>query len=201
MALGDSAEGKALAGCRIEKGPANMITISLLARQFDLSRSTLLYYDRIGLLRPSGRSPSNYRLYTEADRQHLETICRYRRIGLSLDAIRRIMKVGSAEGAEATLRQRLLDIDGQIQALRRQQRVIRRLLGRASDENALGAGLTREKWTTLLRASGMTDADMLQWHAEFERLFPDDHRVFLESLGIPPDDIDAIRTFSRPKKS
>jgi MerR family transcriptional regulator, thiopeptide resistance regulator len=61
--------------------------------------------------------------------------------------------------------------------------------------------LTREKWTTLLRASGMTDTDMLQWHVEFERLFPDDHQVFLESLGITPEDIDAIRAFSQMKKS
>ena len=51
-----------------EKG-STVTTITRLAKQFKLSRSTLLYYDRIGLLRPSGRSPSNYRLYTGSDRQ------------------------------------------------------------------------------------------------------------------------------------
>jgi DNA-binding transcriptional MerR regulator len=177
-----------------------MITISRLARQFDLSRSTLLYYDRLGLLRPSGRSPSNYRLYTEADRQRLETICRYRRIGLPLNTIQRILKAGSGDGIIAALNQRLRDIDSQIQALRRQQQVIRTLLGKTSLPD-MAEGLTREKWTTLLQASGMTDADMLQWHAEFERLFPDDHQSFLESIGIPSEDIAAIRAFSRPEKS
>jgi len=39
---------------------------------------------------------------------------------------------------------------------------------------------------------------MLQWHIEFERLFPDDHQAFLASLGIPQKDIDVIRAFSRP---
>ena len=41
-----------------------MLTIGKLARKFDLSRSTLLYYDRIGLLKPSGRTRANYRVYT-----------------------------------------------------------------------------------------------------------------------------------------
>ena len=68
-----------------------MITVSRLARQFNLSRSTLLYYDRIGLLRPSDRSRSNYRLYTREDRKRLEKICHYRAIGLPLKAIQRIL--------------------------------------------------------------------------------------------------------------
>jgi DNA-binding transcriptional MerR regulator len=176
-----------------------MMTISRLAREFNLSRSTLLYYHRIGLLRPSGRSPSNYRLYTIADRQRLEAICQYRQTGLSLKTIGRILDA-PREGAGSALRQRLQDIDDQIEALRRQQEVIRRLIGRASPAE-MAEGLTREKWTALLRASGMTGADMLQWHVEFERLFPNDHQIFLESLGIPPDDIDTIRAFSRAVNS
>ena len=61
-----------------------MLTIGRLARRFSLSRSTLLYYDSIGLLRPSGRSPANYRLYTERDRRRLELICRYREAGVPM---------------------------------------------------------------------------------------------------------------------
>ena len=38
-----------------------------LAKSAGLSRSTLLYYDRLGLLRPVGRSESNYRLYSATD--------------------------------------------------------------------------------------------------------------------------------------
>lgn len=65
--------------------------ISQLARMFGLSRSTLLYYDRIGLLRPSGRSRTNYRVYSNADRQRLEQICRYRRTGMSLETIAAVL--------------------------------------------------------------------------------------------------------------
>jgi DNA-binding transcriptional MerR regulator len=42
-------------------------SISKLARAFGLSRSTLLYYDRIGLLAASGRTGSGYRCYSEKD--------------------------------------------------------------------------------------------------------------------------------------
>jgi len=171
-------------------------TISRLARQFKLSRSTLLYYDRIGLLQPSGRSPSNYRLYTEADRQRLEKICHYRRIGLSLKAIQQILD-SPGDSLKTILGKRLREIDRQIQALHSQRHVIRNLIGNPSFSD-MPAGLSREKWTTLLRAAGMTDQDMLHWHIEFERLFPDDHQTFLESLGISQKDIHAIRTFSRP---
>lgn len=173
-----------------------MTTISRLAKQFKLSRSTLLYYDRIGLLRPSGRSPSNYRLYTGSDRQRLEKICHYRRLGLSLKAIQQIID-SPEDSLKTILEKRLLEVDRQIQALHGQQQVIHNLIGNPSFTD-MPAGLNREKWTTLLRASGMTDQDMLQWHIEFERLFPDDHQTFLEALGIPRTDISAIRAFSRP---
>src|SRR5574344_1987818 len=45
----------------------DMHTIGQIAKRFALSRSTLLYYDTIGLLSPSGRSQANYRLYTDND--------------------------------------------------------------------------------------------------------------------------------------
>ena len=58
-----------------------MYRISQLAEQFGLSRSTLLYYDRIGLLSPSARSEAGYRQYSAADRGRLESICSLRRAG------------------------------------------------------------------------------------------------------------------------
>ncbi|MFC1747364.1 MerR family DNA-binding transcriptional regulator [Pseudomonadota bacterium] len=40
---------------------AAMHTIGEVSKRFSISRSTLLYYDAIGLLSPSGRSNANYR--------------------------------------------------------------------------------------------------------------------------------------------
>lgn len=61
-----------------------MYTVSKLANEFNLSGSTLLYYDRIGLLSPSGRSESNYRLYSEDDAERLRKICMFREAGVTL---------------------------------------------------------------------------------------------------------------------
>jgi DNA-binding transcriptional MerR regulator len=66
-------------------------TISQLARAFGLSRSTLLYYDRIGLLPPHCRTESGYRCYTENDYLNLERICSFRKAGLILKNIKDII--------------------------------------------------------------------------------------------------------------
>ncbi len=177
-----------------------MYTIGRLARQFDLSRSTLLYYDRIGLLRPSSRTRANYRLYTAADRQKLERICTYRRTGMGLQDIARILSAAHKGTATRLLEKQLHALDAQIAQLRRQQQRILQLLqsGRLS---AAGRSLNREKWVALLRASGMSEADMMHWHVQFEHLFPDDHQAFLDSLGIPANEIAQIREASRSEAS
>ncbi len=173
-----------------------MYTISRLARQFDLSRSTLLYYDRIGLLRPSGRSRANYRLYTENDRRKLARICTYRQTGMALQAIAAILSSDMAGTAARLLEDQLDALDAQIAELRLQQQRTLRLLG-SGRLSGLAEGLDRDQWVTLLRASGMNEEDMLEWHVQFEQLFPDAHQAFLAALGIPASEIAAIRDASR----
>lgn len=173
-----------------------METITRLARRFGLSRSTLLYYDRIGLLQASGRSAANYRLYTAADRRKLARICAYRRTGLALREIKRILDSAHEGTAAALLEKQLSALDDQIEALRRQQAVIVNLLGGGRLASVVG-GLDRDKWVALLRASGMDDNAMMQWHFQFERLYPQDHQTFLKSLGIPDLEIAQIREASR----
>jgi DNA-binding transcriptional MerR regulator len=48
---------------------------------------TLHHYDRLGLLRPSGRTAAGYRLYGERDLVRLQQIVTLKFIGLSLDRI------------------------------------------------------------------------------------------------------------------
>jgi DNA-binding transcriptional MerR regulator len=51
-----------------------MYTIGQVAKKYSLSRSTLIYYDRVGVLNPSGRSESNYRLYSDHDLEKMDRI-------------------------------------------------------------------------------------------------------------------------------
>ena len=173
-----------------------MYTIGQLGREFGLSRSTLLYYDAIGLLRPSGRDQANnYRRYAEKDRSRLEQICVFRKTGLPLKEIGRLLdKPGS--GSAAILEQRLDELNSEIGRLREQQHVILRLLG-TDRLRGRKKVLDKKAWVGLLRSIGLDDKAMDNWHVEFERLSPDAHRDFLRSLGIPAAEIRSIRSRSR----
>jgi DNA-binding transcriptional MerR regulator len=172
-----------------------MLTIGQLARRFGLSRSTLLYYDSIGLLSPSGRSPANYRLYSEADVERMELVDVYRRAGVPLADIARVLSSGG-DAMNEVLEDRLRSLNEEIGKLRRQQKLIvelsRRRLSRGESRY-----LDKEGWVAILRAAGLSDDDMQRWHVEFERLSPGAHQDFLESLDIPLDEIARIRRWSQ----
>lgn len=106
-----------------------METISRLARRFGLSRSTLLHYDRIGLLRAPARSGAGYRRYGAEAARRLERICLYRSAGVPLAEIRRILD-GPREGVAAALERRLVALREELARLRAQQDVIVRVLQR-----------------------------------------------------------------------
>lgn len=169
--------------------------ISELAGRQGLSRSTLLYYDRIGILSPSGRTPSGYRVYTTADEKRLERICTYRRAGVSLKEIRKILDAPKGHVTDV-LRARLEELDGELEALRDQQRLLARLLGSGMVPSGR-ATMDKGTWTSLLVASGFTEEDMERWHAEFERTDPEKHERFLRFLGIENEEARAIREAAR----
>lgn len=171
-----------------------MYRITELARRFGLSRSTLLYYDRIGLLSPSGRSAANYRSYSEADRQRLESICSLRRAGVDIEGVRSIL-AASADDTTAVLRRRLDEIGREISALTTQQRLLSAML------KLQGAGgptstVDKEMFVSLLRAAGMDEEAMKRLHAEFERREPAAHHAFLLSLGVSETEALQIRQWS-----
>lgn len=170
-------------------------TIGQLAKRAGLSRSTLLYYDRIGLLSPGERSPAGYRLYDQADLARLERIRTYRAVGLSLEHIRNLLEVDSSDTLTQALETRLVTLNCEIQALREQQRLVIDLLGQVP---ALVQGRVMDKatWTALLREAGLDDAAMHRWHEAFERAMPEAHQDFLESLGLEPAEVTRIRQLS-----
>lgn len=177
-----------------------METIGRLARRFGLARSSLLYYDAIGLLRPSGRSPAGYRLYSADDVRRLEQILIYRQTGLSLADIGRILD-SAGSGLTETLKIRLAELTEEIELRREQQRLIVGLLKNDRLAEVTAGILDRHTWTDLLAASGFSDEDMRQWHIQFERLAPQKHLAFLRFLAIPEADIKAIRAWAEEAKA
>lgn len=59
-----------------------MYTVSQLARKHGITRSTMLYYEREGLLKPASRSDNGYRWYGEAENERLQAIVAYRSYGV-----------------------------------------------------------------------------------------------------------------------
>jgi DNA-binding transcriptional MerR regulator len=170
------------------------LTVGRLARKYGLSRTTLLYYDSIGLLSPAGHGKGEYRRYTPADGKRLEQICLYRRAGVSLKDIRSILD-GPPSDISEILGQRFAELGAEIERLREQQRVIAGLL-RNAEIVPSGAPMSRELWVELLRASGFSEEDMDSWHRQFERTSPDRHEQFLRHLNIPEEEVAAIRAWS-----
>ena len=169
-----------------------MYTIGQMAKVVGLSRGTLLHYDKIGLLRPSTRTESNYRVYNDEDLARLQQIVIYRDAGLSLGNIAQLLDKPVNETV-AILQNQLALINEEIADLRRQQQSILGLIG--------GDGLlqntrimNKEQWVMILKTAGWSEVDMINWHAVFEQNYPEAHQDFLESLGIDEEEIVAIRT-------
>jgi DNA-binding transcriptional MerR regulator len=171
-----------------------MFTVSKLAARCGLSRGTLLYYESIGLLKPPARSAGNYRSYGERDLQRLQQIGAYRHAGLTLDDIRAILERRESD-ASVVLKRRLVALDGEIETRRAHQRAILKLL--KNDSIGRKKMITKEKWVSIMKASGLSDEAMHRWHAEFEKAAPAEHQEFLEFLHIPAAEIRTIRDWSR----
>ena len=67
------------------------LKIGEFAKRSGVTVKTLLHYDKIGLLKPSNKTESGYRLYCEDDFLKLQQITTLKFIGLSLNEIKNIL--------------------------------------------------------------------------------------------------------------
>lgn len=81
------------------------LTVGQVAETFGVTVRTLHHYDAIGLVVPSARTHSGYRLYTDADLARLSTVVTYRRLDLPLDEVKDLLD-GDGTAEEHLLRQR-----------------------------------------------------------------------------------------------
>jgi DNA-binding transcriptional MerR regulator len=169
-----------------KSGSPSSYTISRLGRLCGVSRSTLLYYNAIGLLSPTARSITGYRLYDEAARQRLEQIILFRSVGIPLAQIRALLSA-PASGPAAVLIRRLMEINGQIEDLRGKQQAILDLL--RQDGSLAGAKRRLRAFTALGRRAGIYKGNYLSVHRLFEKSSPELHRKVLKFLGFTEGEI------------
>lgn len=170
-----------------------MLSVSQIAKRYRLSRTAILYYEKCGLLKPALRTGANYRAYGDREAKILEQICLYRSAGVS---VRDIGLMLSAPQSKITilLRRRLQEVEQEITKLRAHQLLILKLL--RGNRIRRTKNMTKEKWVSIMKAAGFSDADMHRWHRAFERSSPEEHEEFLKYLRIPPPEIRSIRQWS-----
>ena len=166
------------------------LSIARAARAVGLSRTTLMYYERLGLIRPLRRVGSRYRTFRPDDLRVLFLIARWRAIGLPLVTIRRLLAHrGDVPGA---LRDHVRALEKSVAVLQDQRRLTLEMLG-GGVQGGAKTPVTKAAWTQMFRSIGMNDEQMRQWHAQFERRNGVGHAEFLRALGIGRAEIGRIR--------
>ncbi|WP_247671246.1 MerR family transcriptional regulator [Pseudoalteromonas sp. MMG005] len=73
-----------------------MLTITALARECNVSRTTILYYERMGLLTPKCWTDNGYRGYGDNELARLKSIVAYRAFGMPVAEIRPLLEEGGS---------------------------------------------------------------------------------------------------------
>ncbi len=167
-----------------------MLTISKLAKHAGIARSSLLYYERIGLLQPTLRGDNGYRWYGPDEVARLESIMAYRSYGIAIEKIGELLDRNSKAQADI-LKEHFQQLELEIKQLRQQQKAIIELLN--LDQEVGNDMVNKERWVAIMRGAGLSDEDMTRWHQTFENMEPKEHQKFLESLGIEQAEIAQIR--------
>ncbi|WP_369434526.1 MerR family transcriptional regulator [Psychromonas sp. MME1] len=167
-----------------------MFTVTQLAKQFAISRTTILYYEKEKLLAPAYRSENGYRWYGEKEILRIKAIISYRSYGLSIASIRTLLAQNDKSQSQI-LKDHFNELEQEIQNLKAQQKAIVLLL---QTPNLIEEKMVnKERWVEIMVAAGFSEDDMIRWHQKFEQLEPQEHQKFLESLAISQQEITKIR--------
>ena len=97
-----------------------MMTVHEVSKLAGVSIRTLQYYDKIGLLRPTGHTDAGYRLYDDADLERLQHILLFRELEFPLKDIGRILSSPNFDRKKA--------LEQQIELLRLKRDHLERLI-------------------------------------------------------------------------
>ena len=160
------------------------ISVGKLSKMYGISRTALLYYDNIGLLKPSARSKAGYRLYNDEDVKRLDRIMLLRDAGVPLNQIDALISADEHMSA-GMLMKRLGELNSEISRLKAMQQAIIGLLGNNSIISNL-KGVDMDTLKKILRFAEISMSEdrfdkeaMGAWHAEFEKNSPEQHKKLL----------------------
>lgn len=155
--------------------PEGCYSTGEFAKRAAVSVRTLRFYDREGLLRPSQRSETGHRLYSERDLAPLQRFLALKFLGFSLSEIRALLTTELQNGAE-TFREAL---EQQRRMLEDQQAHLDRVLGALSQ---VQRGLSTENydWNAVVRLIEELRVDKKE--AWVEQFFTPEQRETMRQL-------------------
>lgn len=121
-----------------------MITIGKLAAQTDLSTNALRFYEREGLIQPSSKSPSGYRLYGDDAAARVRFIKHAQHCGFTLTEINELLTLraqGSAccDDVRRLAMEKKLQLEAKIRAMKVMSKALDLLITDVPDqEPAMG---------------------------------------------------------------
>jgi DNA-binding transcriptional MerR regulator len=136
--------------------------VTEFARLTRVTVRALHYYDQIGLLKPSGRTASRYRYYTDKDLFRLQQIVTLKFLGLSLDQIGKALARPRKEIVRS-MRLQAEALEKEIERLKRASRTLRETARMAEAGGALD-------WKKLIKAMEdiqMTEDAKKTWASHF----------------------------------
>ena len=112
----------------------NLFSIGEVSKYQNISKQTLIFYDKIGLFCPAFVDPNNgYRYYSASQIDYLDTILIMKKIGFSLKEIKEHMQDYNIDSSLIVLRKQMTVIDQRIQEL---QLIRSRVLNRCEQMEA-----------------------------------------------------------------
>lgn len=132
-----------------------MYAISEMASLFNVSRQTLIYYDKIGLFKPAVVNEKGYRFYSPTQIPLMRLICMLRDLGLELDEIDRLTSTFDIGEMTDHLRSRVQALDKQIAGLKSERASVqerlsfttRRFIGASARANRSSSSSSAASWS------------------------------------------------------
>lgn len=199
--------------------------MSEVSRASGVSVRALHHYDEIGLLRPSARSASDYRLYSDDDLLRLQQILIGRELGLSLEDIKRSLDDPTFD-RRASLRKQRIELAARVERTAAMLRAVDDALALLTEEGEARMSTSKEEMKALFNGFdparyerdaesrwGQTDAwrasaqrtssykkeDWQRYKAEYDAIMTD--AATLAHSGLAPESVEAMDVAERHRRS
>lgn len=102
----------------------NYLSTGELANMLGVSKQTVIYYDKVGLISPARRDDKDYRYYTLEQADELDSIITFRNLGVSIDVLKDYLSERNVQSCIEMLKKQKLNVAAEIEKLDRIQKKI-----------------------------------------------------------------------------